>query len=218
MKHTFLLVGLISLLGCGRIEPETKDLPPSYNLSEENTAEIMGPTSYETALSTERIIEVIDSVYAIEKSDFFKLAPLNIQEEPRVFAFALNQNGLAEASRYGVFTLLKYKSPTYAKESFEELAALLETFKVDESIASQALTTKDGATLYYDVMAKSGSIFMLKGPYILHKLRRCNDNYRLNESKENQLLHKLNGGSFPAHHFFIRDCCSCPRKEQLIIK
>lgn len=187
--------------------------------TEEESQEISTPhVKEDSKLTVENLIVALDSIYNIEKSEFFTLTQINFNKEERIFALALNQEELSEVNRYGVFTILKYKSQVNSRIAFKELALLVSPIGSGEVDSIFKLKTTEGFNLFYDVLAKSGSILILKDQFIIHKFRRCNDNYIENEKKEDELLNYLYSGDFPSRYYFIRHCCSCPMDKGIVVR
>lgn len=217
MRVLILILLYILSLGCQDelTPPEIKIKQEVETDSKEGNINHQGINSQQTI---ESFISAFDSIYSIEKSEFFTVVPIDLKKEGRAHALALNQNGLSKASRYGVFTLLKYKSADESKNAFDELADLAKIISSKRTDSIFQLKTNEGFPLFYEVLSKSGSIFILKDQFIIHKLRRCNDDHILNEAKEEELLNYLYPKTFPDHSYFIRYCCSCPMSKGIVVR
>ncbi len=108
---------------------------------------------------------------------------------------------------YGTFSVLKFVNDSIAKSAFTEI---FELFKKD---GLKVRYSNDSIRLYYNVFSKGGSCYFYKSDFIIHKYRRCNDDYKKHEKYENALLEYLYKDDDPTSGYFMRFCCSCPQNR-----
>lgn len=156
-------------------------------------------------ISVHQVFDLIDQVYSIDKNDrYFRVKRISksyLKDNCKVTSF--NKEGVFAFYRYGNFEILEYESERFSSKAFQ---------KVFNDVKNKSGFCKDEFERF-NILSKSGIVYILKGNYIISKLRRCNDDWLKNEKLEESLLKKLFDSKPPKEKYFIRICCSCPVSE-----
>lgn len=110
--------------------------------------------------------------------------------------------------KYSSFSVLQFKTDTATEQAFRKIYNLF----TEQNLRYKF--TADSIRLYYDVFSKGGCIYIRKDNFIIHRYRKCNDNYKENEKKEAALIKYLYGKEEVKEScYFMRFCCSCPQNK-----
>jgi len=208
-----------------QINSEIQSDPPSVQIEKEQR------------FSINELIEIIDSIYQI---DTFTLDSINLDTVKTFYAYHTeilieNEDGTMQSDpefesrkekylphplyafsprnakylfEYGTFSVLQFNNDSLAKSAFTEIFELF----IKEQTGFKY--TADSIRLFYDVFSKGGCSYFYKDEFIIHKYRRCNDNYREHENYENALIDFLYPKHLPENGgYFMRFCCSCPEHK-----
>jgi len=160
------------------------------------------------------LIDTIDSFYGyypvieIEDSGSSDFVETESLKEKNIFhpLFAFSPTNANYLYEYGTFSVLQFKNDSLAKSAFTEIFELF----INDDIEFKY--TSDSVRLYNEVFSKGGASFFRKNEFIIHKYRRCNDNFRVHENNENSLIDYLyRNKPHENSAYFMRYCCSCPQ-------
>lgn len=219
MKYYYAFI-LILFSNCGsdsinteqNIVPEKEDSVSQYNSYKKPTF-LREPNKLN--VTPDNILDIISRVYNIDKKDkFFQIKTCDIKEiKYRHNVTSFDTSGAVRLYRYGNFGILEYINKQYSNFAFNKIFDTLSEPYKDIWNAK----TDEGIAFEYDLIEKSGIVYILKENCIIYKLRRCNDDWEKNELLEEKFITEI-FESPPVKNYLIRFCCSCPIGKNMELK
>lgn len=163
--------------------------------------------------SIHEIISFIDKVYEIKSitktdslSDFTKI------KSDTLLGMYNNSYGLVNYAKGDIkkyykhisFEFYIFKNKLSASTNFKELIRL--------SNLNESYNTSDGKK-HLNLFSKAGCTYILYDNIIIHHLRRCNYNEKIETPRETKLLSYLFNDKLPAKNYFIRVKCGWANAE-----
>ncbi|MBI4946270.1 MAG: hypothetical protein HY840_07710 [Bacteroidetes bacterium] len=163
--------------------------------------------SRDTILNLSKFCYFIDSLYEIKHS---RLDTLNLNEKIwRSGLYCFDHTGATDMYRYETFRFLKFENNEQARQSFQKIILLYKEYNPQ----TYNWNSEEECQLFYRIISKGGTAFILFKNFIIEHFRRCNYNYKIQNPREDKILDYLYKGEKPNHNYFLRVCCGCPEKQ-----
>lgn len=165
----------------------------------------------EPAILTNLLVK-IDLLYSYKNKTIDTLEKPQIASNNEYYGFnAFKLLGYKAFFKYGEFSFLEFDNSDYAKNSFNDVIKLIDEANSNyNSWNDYIMDTSLQIHVYYDIIHKSGVVYILFKNLIIKKERKCNDDYKQENKNEENILKFLYKDSFPNFKYLIRSCCSCP--------
>lgn len=218
--HVLLKLGLCALvLSCGKVQEQQKSKKVSmidtslFSVPHPDIRKAYVKPKFDrkvklSKISVRGIFSLYDSVY--HKPDMMHsllLEPNDIKY--RHFETAFDTSGVYNYYGEHMLNVVEYINPEYAAFAFRKMYDLIDEGRNNQL---ERYYTDEGLSVEFQVLSKSGILYLLKDNYIISRFRACNDNWKKTERLENEFIQLLYPQK-PENKWKIGLCCSCPQHK-----